>query len=445
MSDAHARLPAQNLSPSHTPAGRLPTDWVADQEWRRLDRTEGDIDALMTRIAQVRQPGLHHPSVFGGGRRLAGARAAPRDRLSDALARPHHPALRRSPRGFLVRQLAAPGPAGSGEPRRRGAGGGPLFGKLDGFRSAPTPRQRTMPRAPLLAPPIACWAARSPSAPGPRGGAPRRVRAHAGRLFALAPRAPSHAHAGDRVLQPRIDVLPAEFLDGSASASRCAAAWRSSLARRSAAACAPLIRLHERSSRRLRGLAYQPWSAGGLAGDPGAGPGDGPRPARCGGASRLGVRLGVEMVTWRRSSIPAPPIIAGLLWSVYHGTVPRRQLARLGAAPGTRRSRTGLRRDGLSRGGARVLRLDRVERLAAALRRLSRQGPLRGASRSWCSSPAAPSRSSRRAVGAGLSRRGGRGGLAFRAERRRRAAPRPPVPVTAEGPFAKLGSLRLAR
>ena len=36
-------------------------------------------------------------------------------------------------------------------------------------------------------------------------------------------------------------------------------------------------------------------------------------------------------------------------------------------------------------------------------------------------------------------------GLAFRAERRRAPRRRPPVPVTAEGPFAKLGSLRLAR
>lgn len=52
MSDAHTRLLSQTFH--HLAAsGRLPVDWVAEQV-ERLDRTEGDIDALVTRIAHVR-------------------------------------------------------------------------------------------------------------------------------------------------------------------------------------------------------------------------------------------------------------------------------------------------------------------------------------------------------------------------------------------------------
>lgn len=52
MSDAHTRLLSQTFH-HLAAAGRLPVDWVAEQV-ERLDRTEGDIDALVTRIAHVR-------------------------------------------------------------------------------------------------------------------------------------------------------------------------------------------------------------------------------------------------------------------------------------------------------------------------------------------------------------------------------------------------------
>ncbi|MEQ8639186.1 MAG: helicase-related protein [Alphaproteobacteria bacterium] len=53
MTDAHARLVGQVFDHLSGPAACLPTDWVASQV-RRLDRSEGDIDTVMTRIAHVR-------------------------------------------------------------------------------------------------------------------------------------------------------------------------------------------------------------------------------------------------------------------------------------------------------------------------------------------------------------------------------------------------------
>ncbi len=53
MAEAHTALLARIFRHLMTPEARLPTDWVADQI-ARLDRPEGDIDALMARIAHVR-------------------------------------------------------------------------------------------------------------------------------------------------------------------------------------------------------------------------------------------------------------------------------------------------------------------------------------------------------------------------------------------------------
>ena len=53
LSDAHTRLLGQVYRHLMGPAGLLPTDWVAGQV-TRLDRTDGDIDTLVTRIAYVR-------------------------------------------------------------------------------------------------------------------------------------------------------------------------------------------------------------------------------------------------------------------------------------------------------------------------------------------------------------------------------------------------------
>ena len=53
MTDAHIRLLKRIWGYLRGPEGRVPADWAADQ-LARLDRTEGDIDTLTTRIAHVR-------------------------------------------------------------------------------------------------------------------------------------------------------------------------------------------------------------------------------------------------------------------------------------------------------------------------------------------------------------------------------------------------------
>ena len=53
MTEAHHRLLAQVYHHLMSSAGVLPTDWVADQV-ENLDRTDGDIDTLASRIAHVR-------------------------------------------------------------------------------------------------------------------------------------------------------------------------------------------------------------------------------------------------------------------------------------------------------------------------------------------------------------------------------------------------------
>lgn len=53
MAEAHARLLGRIYTHIMSPAGVLPTDWVANHI-ARLDRMDGDIDTLATRIAHVR-------------------------------------------------------------------------------------------------------------------------------------------------------------------------------------------------------------------------------------------------------------------------------------------------------------------------------------------------------------------------------------------------------
>ncbi len=86
LSDAHTRLLGQIYQYLSAPAARLPTDWVATQV-ARLDRTEGDIDALITRIAHVRTWTYvsHRPGWLTDARHWRDRTRAIEDKLSDAL------------------------------------------------------------------------------------------------------------------------------------------------------------------------------------------------------------------------------------------------------------------------------------------------------------------------------------------------------------------------
>ncbi|QJE74587.1 disulfide oxidoreductase [Aerophototrophica crusticola] len=86
MSDQHTRLLGQIYRHLMSPAGRLPDDWVAGQV-DRLDRTEGDIDALVARIAHVRTWTYvsHRADWLAKPREWQEKTRAIEDRLSDML------------------------------------------------------------------------------------------------------------------------------------------------------------------------------------------------------------------------------------------------------------------------------------------------------------------------------------------------------------------------
>ena len=86
MTDAHTKLLAQIYQHLMAPGGRLPTDFIAAQV-QRLDKMEGDIDALVARIAHVRTWTYvaHRPDWLKDARHWQGVTRAVEDRLSDAL------------------------------------------------------------------------------------------------------------------------------------------------------------------------------------------------------------------------------------------------------------------------------------------------------------------------------------------------------------------------
>src|SRR5215468_5302528 len=86
LSDGHTRLLAQVFRHLTSPSGVLPTTWVADQI-ARIDRTEGDIDMLVQRIAHIRTWTYiaHRGDWLQDSRQWQERTRAVEDRLSDAL------------------------------------------------------------------------------------------------------------------------------------------------------------------------------------------------------------------------------------------------------------------------------------------------------------------------------------------------------------------------
>ncbi|MBM3518522.1 MAG: disulfide oxidoreductase, partial [Alphaproteobacteria bacterium] len=139
LAEAHARLLGRIFRYLIAPAGRLPTDWVADQ-MARLDCADGDIDTLAVRTAHVRTWTYisHRPGWLDDPEHWQARARAIEDRLSDAL---HERLLQR----FVDRRLSSlarrlrerselvAGVAPDGEVLVEGIGAG----RLEGFRFRP--------------------------------------------------------------------------------------------------------------------------------------------------------------------------------------------------------------------------------------------------------------------------------------------------------------------
>jgi len=448
MSETHARLLARIYRHLASIEARLPTDWVADQV-SRLDRTDGDIDTLMSRIAHVRTWTYvaHRPDWLANSAHWQERARAIEDKLSDAL----HDRItqrfvdRRS--ALLVRRLREPGDllasvSRDGDVKVEGH----FVGRLDGFRFVPDEAAAIDGQRTLLA------------------AANRVLRGEiAGRARSLAEAqdaelsltqdgfiawrggAVGRLAAGESALSPRVEALPGDFLEGhlrEAVRQRIAAFVATSLERGLAA-------LHHARSAALdgpaRGLVYQLAEALGSMPARAVAPlvsslGKGDRTA----LARLGVRLGTESVFLLPLLKPACVRLRAMLWAVRQGAALPRAPRGNAAARDPAIGDDAYWAMGYRVLGARVLRVDRLEQLAAAARKLARQGP-------FAATPALASLAGADAAGLAmiLPSLGYRavhenGAVTFHAHgvRRRRERVRG---VAADGPFAKLKELRLAR
>jgi ATP-dependent RNA helicase SUPV3L1/SUV3 len=390
MSDAHARLLGHIYRNLMAPAGRLPEDWVATMVGR-LDRTDGDIDTLVNRIAHVRTWTYvsHRGDWLADPTHWQEKTRDIEDRLSDAL----HERLtqrfvdRRTT--LLVRRLKERATLIAAVK----SGGevvveGEFVGHLEGFSFRPdvhaqdgkallTAARRALNRE--IAERV------------------RRLETADDAAFALEPdgriawiesgrRAPvARLIRGAGSLKPRVEPLRSELIDGALTERlrRRLAAWLERYLRRALAA---LLRVTEAElSGPARGLAFQ------LGEGLGALP-RGPRHGQLGrqlaalsdhdrrDLRRLGVRFGREAVFIPALLKPKVVTVKAVLWAAETGRpVPvappagRVSLPVDRSLPGGYYAAIGYRRL-----GPRALRVDLVERLAAAARRL--KAPFRASS-----------------------------------------------------------------
>jgi ATP-dependent RNA helicase SUPV3L1/SUV3 len=381
MSDSHARFLAHCFGHLAGPSERLPSPWVGAQ-MAQLDRLDGDIDALMVRIAHTRtwtyitHRGDWVDNAADWQERARGIE----DRLSDAL----HERItqrfvdRRS--AFLVRHLSGDAELLASVDREGAVQvEGTFVGRIDGFRFVPDAAEGAAMRTLLTA---ANRVLRTEVA-----SRARRLAIDGDEAFAIDPAGRlrwrggpvGRIVAGETVLTPRIEVQAGDFLDGEARErvrQRLQQFVKSEIERRLAPLFAAQALALDGAG---RGLVFQLVDALGCVAAAEAAAAlrdlDGPSRRALG---RVGVRFGTE-------SIYLEPLLGieavrfrALLWAVRHGrAVPR--------LPGVKRQGRAMPVDPdmpasfYAAIGRRLLdgwalRPDRLERFTAALRGRMRGG-----------------------------------------------------------------------
>ncbi len=452
LSDRHSRLLGLIYRHLMAGEGRLPSDWVARQIGR-IARCDGDIDALVARIAQVRTWTYisHRPGWLNDPRHWQERTRDIEDNLSDALHRGLTARFVDRRAAVLVRSLRA------GDRMLTGidADGavtveGEFVGRLHGFRfQADEAGSGRDARALLTAARHALL-----------GEIPRRLsaleQAPAGD-FALLPdgrltwrgEAVGALAAGDTALTPAAEPLSSEFLDSRARERLrlCLTAW---CRRHLRARLTPLYRIGEAAdqdgfSGPARGLLYQLSENLGLV----------PRGRAeaqieaLGKTERkhlaaLGVRLGrtcVYMPALRRGERPA---LRGLLWSLHRQSAapeaPAHDSNTCLAPPGVDRSFY-LAIGCCSLPGL-AIRAEALERLAQDVFRLGKGGPFKASARllGHVDGDAARLKTALDALGHSLQR----DAEGFQVSRRRRSARKArtrPLRDAASSPFDILRSL----
>jgi ATP-dependent RNA helicase SUPV3L1/SUV3 len=450
MSETHARFLARVFQHLAGPEAQLPSDWVANQVGQ-LDRTDGDIDTLMARIAHIRTWTYvaHRAEWLAEAAHWQERARAIEDRLSDAL----HDRItqrfvdRRS--AFLVRKLAASAEllasvSRDGEVKVEGE----PVGRLDGFRFVPDEAAGLEERRTLLA-------AANRVLRGEIESRARELAAAPDAEFALGPDgaiawrggAVGRLASGESALVPKVEALPGDFLDGH---------LKEQVRQRLAVFAANALRqalpaLYRAAGDKLsgpaRGLVYQ------LAEALGALPARAAAPLRAAltgpdrkALARMGVRLGTETVYLEPLLKAKAGKIKALLWAVRAGEAVPRAPEGAAAARDAAVSDEAYAAMGYRVLGPRVLRVDRLERLAAAARALARQGPF--APNAALMGIAGADRDHLAAMLPALGYRAVHDGDTVMFHARRKVRPRPRrrgAEAPADGPFAKLRNLRLAR
>ncbi len=388
LSDAHARLLASVFRQLRGPTGRLDPDWTARQV-TRLDRTDGDIDTLIGRIADIRTWTYlaHRPDWLVDPRHWQERARAVEDRLSDAL---HDRLTQRfvDRRATVLSRRLAAGAAPVGVVTQAGEVlvEGEYVGQLDGFHFVPDPsasggeaRALTNAARRALGTEIAARLRRLEQegdeafALGDAGGEQwDAVLWHGVPVGRMAP--------GADCLAPAVRLPPSDLLEPAAR-DRIARRLERWLAARIAEGLAPLIRLRGAPlSGAARGVAFQLVEGlGGVARERLAPLLDALTSSERKALAALGVRIGAVHVFVGPALKPRAVAWRRLLWSVAHRLIRPAALPHPGSpsvamAPGVPPAYYAA--IGYAPAGTRAVRLDRLEALEAAAAGRHAQGPL---------------------------------------------------------------------
>ncbi|TAN61114.1 MAG: disulfide oxidoreductase, partial [Magnetospirillum sp.] len=379
LDESHTRLLGRVFKHLAAPAGRLPTDWLAENVGR-IDRVDGELDTIVARIANIRTWTYvaHRADWVADPDHWQGVTRAIEDRLSDAL---HDRLTNRfvdKRTAVLVRRLRDGGEmaavvTGEGEVLVEGQ----YVGRLAGFAFLPDRTETAGAAKTVLAAALRALKTEISSRLD-------RLIADGDDAFTLAPdgifwrgEAVAILAATTDSLRPGVEPPDSGLLEPPA---------RDRLRRRLTEAAhaligrdlAPLVRLREGGlSGAARGLAHQLVEAlGSLPRQLARQQVEALSPADRTALARLGVRFGTESVFLPALLKPATQSLRALLWSTRQGcptaTPPGPKAAVMvdPALPAGFHDAVGYR----VAGGVAV-RVDILERFAAEARSLAKPGP----------------------------------------------------------------------
>ena len=380
LSDGHTRLLAQVFRHLTSPSGVLPTTWVADQI-ARIDRTEGDIDMLVQRIAHIRTWTYiaHRGDWLQDSKQWQDRTRAVEDRLSDALHqsltqrfvdRRHAVLTRRLRSGDeLMSAVTAAGDVlVEGHP----------VGRMEGFRFLPDAAAGAEATRSLMTSARRALAREMPARL-------RRLELAPDEAFRLDPDGcirwegaiVARLARGDHPLTPRIEAVSGELEDAPSRERlrRRLAQW---LERSLRQRLRPLWRARDANlGGPARGLVFQlVASLGVLPRSAVAAQLASLKPADRDALARLGVHLGRESIWLSGHGKAAVILLKRLLWSAYH----ERPLPfdaddqPLSLTADSAVPETGYLALGYRAIGGRAVRVDALERLSKAAHLLARQG-----------------------------------------------------------------------